>query len=529
MNLSAMFSAANAEMTGRRESSIVPAGKIRSAVACGLNPFRETSFDLTSLKNKANDLKLFNGKSFETWRLDVLEDELGKSRWRLCTKCRNSLETWCNSQVEEKKFYGATLSTIKKEALQEGFLVEFPQEVQAEQRITLYREDDFSAQKALDELNLALPAGSLDISPPTVSRGEQCSREVSASDKKTAWKTCKKEILASLSKNEPGRKAEYILDKSEMILPPSKWLLGFGRGKWRVTYHNKYIVKLEYTQPASMILFRRIDEKSNKPGNPADGNHQIISKANENNPLQVQTSSESGITKPAIEWANIPAGTFTMGRQKNEKWNFWTSGERQHQGTLSSFKMSKYEVTFEQYDIFCDATRREKPGDHRGWGRGRRPVTNVSWYDAVAFAEWMGCRLPTEAEWEYACRAGTTTPFNTGENLTPAQANYDGNYPYKNNAKGEYRGMTMPVGNFAPNAWGLYDMHGNVSEWCRDLYGAYSTGAQADPKGSATGSYRVLRGGCYYVHANECRSANRGRTTPDERDFLTGFRLVSSK
>lgn len=228
--------------------------------------------------------------------------------------------------------------------------------------------------------------------------------------------------------------------------------------------------------------------------------------------------------KPTIEWVDIPAGTFTMGSPTSEVDR--KSNETQHQVTLSAFKMSKYEVTFEQYDLFCDATGRSKPSDE-GWGRGNRPVINVSWDDATAFAEWMGCRLPTEAEWEYAARGGTTTPFSTGNNLTTSQANYNGNYPYNNNANGEYRQKTLPVGSFAANAYGLFDIHGNVWEWCSDWYGDYSTSALTNPKGASSGSFRVLRGGCWGNDACCCRSANRFGYTPAFRDDFIGFRLVS--
>ncbi len=238
------------------------------------------------------------------------------------------------------------------------------------------------------------------------------------------------------------------------------------------------------------------------------------------------TWKEKVFKKPTIEWVSIPAGTFTMGSPTSEVDRY--DDETQHQVTLSAFKMSKYEVTFEQYDLFCDATGRSKPSDE-GWGRGNRPVINVSWDDATAFAEWMGCRLPTEAEWEYACRAGTTTPFNTGNNLTTSQANYNGNYPYNNNAKGEYRQMTMPVGSFAANAYGLFDMHGNVWEWCSDWYGDYSTSAQTNPKGASSGSYRVNRGGSWYSLARFCRASYRFSDSPDFRNYNVGFRLVSPK
>jgi len=232
------------------------------------------------------------------------------------------------------------------------------------------------------------------------------------------------------------------------------------------------------------------------------------------------------ISKPEIEWVSIPVGTFTMGSPTNEERR--EDDETQHKVTLNSFKMSKYEVTFEQYDLFCDATGRSKPS-YEGWGRGNRPVINVSWDDATAFADWMGCRLPTEAEWEYAARGGTTTPFSTGNNITTSQANYDGNYPYNNNAKGEYRQKTLPVGSFAANAYGLFDMHGNVWEWCSDWYGDYSTSAQTNPEGASSGSARVLRGGSWNRNANLCRTAYRNYSTPAYRDGDMGFRLVSPK
>lgn len=228
-------------------------------------------------------------------------------------------------------------------------------------------------------------------------------------------------------------------------------------------------------------------------------------------------------SKTDIEWVNIQGGTFIMGTPTTEAER--GSDERQHKVTLSPFSLSKYEVTFDQYDAFCKATKRKRPDDE-GWGRGSRPVINVSWFDAKAFAEWAGCRLPTEAEWEYACRAGTTTPFNTGENLKTSQANYNGNFPYKGNAKGKYLKKSMPVGSYEPNAWGLYDMHGNVYEWCSDWYGQYPPVEETNPQGPASGKYKVYRGGGWNFLARISRSGYRDYFFPERCDLHIGFRVA---
>ncbi|MFH1160451.1 MAG: formylglycine-generating enzyme family protein [bacterium] len=230
--------------------------------------------------------------------------------------------------------------------------------------------------------------------------------------------------------------------------------------------------------------------------------------------------------KPTIEWVSIPAGTFLMGSPVTEADRF--DDEVQHQVTLRAFQMSKYEITFDQYDLFCKATGRSKPGDE-GWGRGNLPVINVSWNDAKAFADWMGCRLPTEAEWEYAARAGTTTPFPTGYCLTTGQANYNGNFPYSGCNKGSYKQRTMPVGSFPPNAWGLYEMHGNVWEWCSDNYDNYLPGSQTNPQGATSGDNRVFRGGSWYCYAVYCRPAYRSCYIPDLGNYGIGFRLVTTE
>lgn len=232
------------------------------------------------------------------------------------------------------------------------------------------------------------------------------------------------------------------------------------------------------------------------------------------------------VEKPKIEWVNIPAGTFLMGSPISERGR--EDIETQHEVTLNSFKMSKYAVTFEQYDFFCEDIRKLKPNDN-GLGRGSRPVINLSWYDAKLFADWMGCRLPTEAEWEYACRAGTTTRFNTGETLSASQANYNSNYQEYTIPNAEFTRKLLPVGSFAPNQWGLYDMHGNIWEWCSDWWTHYPTEPQINPKGHPAGVLRVYRGGCWLLDDLHCRSAYRGAFDPNCREYdCVGFRLVSS-
>ena len=242
---------------------------------------------------------------------------------------------------------------------------------------------------------------------------------------------------------------------------------------------------------------------------------------------RIKECKNTVITKIAIEWVDIPGSTFTMGSPKNERRR--EDDEIQHQVTLSGFKMGKYQVTFAQYDAFCEATGREKPSDE-DWGRDNRPVMNVSWDDAAAFCEWLGdgCRLPTEAEWEYACRAGTNTPFYTGDNISTSQANFNGDYPYVKNDEGEYREQTLPVGSFPPNPWGLYDMYGNVYEFCNDWYDSYPRTAQTNPQGPSSGDTKVRRGGNWSGMARFCRSAGRGIISTDYQYRINGFRVVFS-
>jgi formylglycine-generating enzyme required for sulfatase activity len=227
----------------------------------------------------------------------------------------------------------------------------------------------------------------------------------------------------------------------------------------------------------------------------------------------------------------ILAGRFQMGSPDTELGR--KKDERQHEVEIAPFAMGKYPVTFEEYDRFTEVTRRKKPSDE-GWGRGRRPVINVSWFDAVAFTGWLSeqtgqtYRLPTEAEWEYACRAGTTTPFYFGETISTDQANYNGNYAYGNGLKGILRGKTVEVGQFPANAWGLHDMHGNVYEWTDSVYDKrYEGGEQRCARLDRDG-FSVLRGGSFLSNPQVVRCAARAPYVSDTRYYGYGFRVVVS-
>jgi formylglycine-generating enzyme required for sulfatase activity len=237
----------------------------------------------------------------------------------------------------------------------------------------------------------------------------------------------------------------------------------------------------------------------------------------------------------------IPAGKFTMGSGPQEQADAsaaaksagsdasFASETPQREVTISKpFYMGVYEVTQDQYEVVTGTN----PSHFKG---AQNPVDTVSWGDAVAFCQALSrktgrtVRLPTEAQWEYACRAGATTPFNTGPTISTDQANYDGRYTYGNGVKGGHPDKTMVVGSFKPNAFGLHDMHGNLMEWCADWYGEdyYSaSGNTVDPKGWATGTNRAMRGGSWVIPPDACRSAWRDWGTPDNRFGHYGFRVV---
>jgi formylglycine-generating enzyme required for sulfatase activity len=263
---------------------------------------------------------------------------------------------------------------------------------------------------------------------------------------------------------------------------------------------------------------------------------------------------------PRPDMVQIPGGTFMMGDAFGEGGD----NEKPHKVTLSGFRMARYKLTFEEYDQYCNSTGASRPDD-QNWGRGRHPVINISWYDAVAYCNWLsaqhgytpayiidknkrdpdnqydwivrlapradGYRLPTEAEWEYAARAGgKKVRFGNGKNRAdPKEINFNGSADYKQDYSvvGEYRKRTVPAGSLrSPNALGLHDMSGNVWEWCWDWYGDYPDELQIDPRGAEEGDGRVLRGGGWLSFPQYCRVAFRNSNRPDSRNYSIGFRLV---
>jgi formylglycine-generating enzyme required for sulfatase activity len=237
-----------------------------------------------------------------------------------------------------------------------------------------------------------------------------------------------------------------------------------------------------------------------------------------------------------IEMVEIPGGEFMMGSPESEADHYSDEGP-QHQVSVSSFYMGRYQVTQAQWRAVAALSKvkidlNPDPSHFKG---DNLPVECVSWEEAMEFCERLSkasgktYRLPTEAEWEYACRAGTTSAFAFGETITPEIVNYDGNYPYASAPKGEYRQKTTPVGSMGvANGFGLCDMHGNVWEWCMDNWHGNYDGAPTDGsewKGGDS-SYRVLRGGSWNNYGRNCRAAFRYNIRPGDRYNDVGFRVV---
>lgn len=266
----------------------------------------------------------------------------------------------------------------------------------------------------------------------------------------------------------------------------------------------------------------------------------------------VQTQDTPPINNVSDDFVLIEGGSFDMGSPEDEAWR--SLDETYHTVTVSDFYISKYEVTQAEYEAILN----NDPSYFKG---SDLPVENVSWVDAVQFCNersikegltpaytiegetirWdrsaNGYRLPTEAEWEYACRAHTVTPFNTETSISAEEANYYGHYPYNieenyfnqdnlETQSGQYRQTTLPVGSFQPNAFSLYDMHGNVSEWVWDLYGEYDTENSINPVGPLEGSLHIYRGGGWNDFAKNLRSAYRAAMPESLISNSVGIRLV---
>jgi len=233
----------------------------------------------------------------------------------------------------------------------------------------------------------------------------------------------------------------------------------------------------------------------------------------------------------------IPGGTFLMGSPESEQGQSDRESP-QHTVTIQPFFMGKFSVTQAQWQAVASLPKvnihlKSDPSDFKG---ANRPVEQVSWNDAVEFCRRLSkatgreYRLPSEAEWEYACRAGTTTPFHFGETITTDLANYNGNYNYGSGSKGQYREQTTDTGSFPANTFGLHDMHGNVWEWCQDTWHENYNGAPTDGSAwvyeNANQNRRILRGGSWDGNPGDCRSASRLDYSPDFNDDYIGFRVV---
>jgi formylglycine-generating enzyme required for sulfatase activity/serine/threonine protein kinase len=270
----------------------------------------------------------------------------------------------------------------------------------------------------------------------------------------------------------------------------------------------------------------------------ADGLHQPKDKGNNPPVVQEKVLPREITNSLGMQLVLIPKSKFKMGSPGGEENR--GEDEEQHEVEITQpFYMGVYEVTQEQYEKVM-GNNPSRFNKARGGGP-THPVENVSWEDAMEFCKKLSALekeqapkrrygLPTEAQWEYACRGGArdSTPFHFGRSLSSTQANFNANYPYGDAPKGSYLQKTTSVGSYKPNDFGLYDMHGNVWEWCADWYDSnyYKNSPIQDPKGPENGDRRVLRGGSWYGLGHNCRAAYRGRSGPGSRGYNGGFRVV---
>ena len=250
-------------------------------------------------------------------------------------------------------------------------------------------------------------------------------------------------------------------------------------------------------------------------------------------PAPVAVAGRGPVAAPAM--VRIPGGRFLMGSPASESERESDEGP-QRWVQVPAFELGRYEVTFAHWDACVAAGGCSRKPDDKGWGRGKRPVINVSWEDAQEYVRWLSrrtgepWRLPTEAEWEYAARAGTSTPFSTGTCITTRQSNYNGNYDYNDcwTKTGVFLNNTQTVGRYPPNPWGLYDMHGNVDEWVEDCARDNYTSAPTDGSAYEQESciIRVLRGGSWLSYPRGLRSADRNWSGSGNRGGSVGFRVA---
>lgn len=239
-------------------------------------------------------------------------------------------------------------------------------------------------------------------------------------------------------------------------------------------------------------------------------------------PAEFYIDPTTGMRLVALE-----PGTFAMGSPPTEFGR--NEDEPRHAVTLTKkVYIGVHEVTQTEWKQVMGAN------PSRFSGCERCPVETVDFYEVSAFLSRLNAgnasmryRVPTEAEWEYACRAGATTAFSTGRSISTEQANYDGRFPYSGGSRGGTRGRPAPVGSYPANAWRVFDMHGNVWEWTGDWYGDYAAGPVSDPAGPATGRARVIRGGSWHFDANSTRCARRYTHAPQDKGFSLGFRIVA--